>query len=82
VPSCVLDGLEWNAHIQQGRDEGVTEAVGVDAIDLVVGVADQAGRLGKLAEETVYRLAVERHARRRVTRAHTTTVLPAEDRAL
>ena len=53
VPSRVLDGLKWDAHVQQRRDEGVAEAVGVDAIDLVVAVADQPGGLGELTEQAV-----------------------------
>jgi hypothetical protein len=82
VPSRVLDGLEWDAHVQQRRDERVAEAVGVDAVDLVIAAADQPGGLGELTEQAVDGLAVERHARRLVTRADTATVLAAEDRAL
>ena len=54
----------------------------MDAIDLGVTLADQPGGLGELTEQAVDRLAVERHARRRVTSADTATVLAAEDRAL
>ena len=82
VPSRVLDGLEWDAHVQQRRDESVAEAVGMDAIDLVVALADQPGGLGELTEQAVDGLSVEGHARRRVARADTATVLAAEDRAL
>ena len=59
VPSRVLDGLESDAHVQQRRDEGVAEAVGVDANDLVVTPADQPGGLGEFTEHAVDRLAVE-----------------------
>jgi hypothetical protein len=50
----------------------------VNAVNLVVAFAEQPGGLGELSEQAVDRLPVERQARRRVTRAHTTAVLAAE----
>ena len=82
MPSCVLDCLEWDANVQQGRNEGVAQAVRMDAIDLIVPVTDQSGGLGELSEQAIDGLAVERHARGGVTRAQATTVLAAEDGAL
>ena len=35
------------------RDERVAEAVGMYAIDLAVGLADQPGRLGEITEQAV-----------------------------
>ena len=63
VAGGVLDGGERDAAVEQERDEGVAEAVGVDAVDLVVALADEPGLLGELAEQPVDRLAVVGDAR-------------------
>ena len=82
MPNRVLDGLDWDAHVQQPRDKGLAETVGVHAVNLVVRLADKPGGVGELTEQAVDRPSVERHSRRRVTRADTATILAAEDRAL
>lgn len=82
VAGRVLDGLQWDAHVQQRGDEGVAQAVGVHAINLVLTFADQPGGLGKVTEQSVDGLPVERNSRRRVAGLQSPTVLAAEDRAL
>ena len=60
APSCTA--WSGDAYAQQRRDERVAQAVGVRAIDLVIALADQPGRVGELLEQPVDRSAVERAA--------------------
>lgn len=82
VARRVLHGLQWDAHVQQRGDEGVAQPVRVHAINLLLTFANPPGGLGKVTEQAVDGLPVERHPRRRVAGPQPPTVLAADDRAV